>query len=631
MTAGRVSIPHVRALDGLRGAAVAGVLLFHGGHLTGGYLGVDLFFVLSGFLITTLLLVESDSRGSIRLGSFWARRARRLLPALAGVLVGVALYCVVFADPDELNQIRDGAFSTIGYVANWQAIFSGNDYWAMFRAPSPLEHTWSLAIEEQFYLVWPLVFVGLLAWWKRRTPQAVLVTSLVLAAASTALMLWLYEPANTARVYYGTDTRATAILLGAALAAALVVWGEVRSHAGRIALEIAGVVGVAVLAWAWTGLDGGSETLYRGGLLACGIAAVAIIAASMHPRRGPISHAFSWKPLCLLGLISYGVYLWHWPVDIVVSADATGITGWPLFFVQFACTLVIATASYLLLEMPIRRGAGNARQWAVAIPATAAVLVVLVVVVTGGATQPPSASAASRRLAAGVRSARIAGPATPRVLVVGDSVAWHFGTALERRLVPPTAVVANISKIGCIFPDGVKGIDYQDGVHFAAPERPSCNGVLGPALRRFRPTIVLFVAWAPGTAVFVYDGPEERSCDTRYRERYQRALEELATRTQQAGARLVITSYPYSTFDASSRRYRKQVDCVNQTRESTAAATGSTYLDLQRLLCQGPARCEVNGHTLRPDGVHFEGPAMVSVADRVGLALGLSPAPVIPR
>ncbi len=487
-------------------------------------------------------------------------------------------------------------------------MFSGNDYWALFRAPSPLEHTWSLAIEEQFYLVWPLVFVGLLAWWKRRTPQAVLVTSLVFAAVSTALMLVLYEPLNTARVYYGTDTRATAILLGGALAAAFVVWGQVQTRGARIAVEVAGFAGVILLAFAWTGLDGGSETLYRGGLLACGIAAVAIIAAAMHPQRGPIGFVLSWKPLALLGLISYGVYLWHWPVDIVVSAERTGVTGWPLFFVQLAITLGIAIASYVLIEMPIRRGAGSARQWAVAIPVTAVVLVVLVVVVTSGATSPPSASAASRRLAVGVRTAKTAGPATPRVLVVGDSVAWHFGTALERRLKPPTAVVANISKIGCIFPDGVTSVDYHDGVHFAAPNRPSCGGLWDAALRRFQPTIVLFVAWAPGSAEYRYNGHSERSCDPTYRQRYRRELEQLATKVTNAGARLVISSYPYSKFDAPSRADRRQVDCVNDTRRAVATSTASGYLDLQHLLCTAPGRCEINGQHVAARRRPLQGP-----------------------
>ena len=170
----RAGIPHVAALDGLRGTAVAAVLVFHGGHLTGGSLGVDLFFVLSGFLITSLLLAESSTSGTIALGAFRVRRARRLLPALTGTLFGVALYCLAFAKVAELAQIRGDALVTIAYVANWRAVFARQDYWALFQAPSPLQHTWSLAIEEQFYLLWPLVVAALLVWWKRRTPSAVL-------------------------------------------------------------------------------------------------------------------------------------------------------------------------------------------------------------------------------------------------------------------------------------------------------------------------------------------------------------------------------------------------------------------------------------------------------------------------
>src|SRR5260221_6961507 len=150
-------LTHQPALDGLRGLAVAGVLLFHGGHLTGGFLGVDAFFVLSGFLITSLLLAEAGDRGGIALGAFWARRARRLLPALACVLAAVAVYAVLYAKADDLATIRGDALATIGYFANWRAIFTSPDYWAMFRNQSPLDHTWSLALEEQFYLVWPLI------------------------------------------------------------------------------------------------------------------------------------------------------------------------------------------------------------------------------------------------------------------------------------------------------------------------------------------------------------------------------------------------------------------------------------------------------------------------------------------
>ncbi|HEY5011346.1 MAG TPA: acyltransferase, partial [Acidimicrobiia bacterium] len=223
----KAAIPHISALDGARGLAVAGVLLFHGGHLLGGYLGVDFFFTLSGFLITSLLLAESNRTGNIGLGGFWARRARRLLPALAVLMVGVAIYSMTLAKPAELAQIRGDALATLAYGANWRAVYAPLDYWALFSAPSPLNHTWSLAIEEQFYVLWPLLFVGLLAWWKRAVPKAVLVTSLGLAAVSSVLMIVLYDAANSNRVYFGTDTRAAAILFGAALAAWLSIHGPV--------------------------------------------------------------------------------------------------------------------------------------------------------------------------------------------------------------------------------------------------------------------------------------------------------------------------------------------------------------------------------------------------------------------
>ena len=230
---GQRSIPHISALDGARGAAVAGVLLFHGGHLTGGYLGVDFFFTLSGFLITSLLLAEVARHNSVGLGAFWARRARRLLPALVVLMLGVAVYSRVIATPQELPQIRGDALATLAYSANWRSVFAHQSYFALFLSPSPLQHTWSLAIEEQFYLVWPLVFVALFAAFSRATAKAVLVTSLVLAAASVLLTVVLYDARNTNRDYYGTDTRAAAILFGVALAAGLALYGPVKRRGTR--------------------------------------------------------------------------------------------------------------------------------------------------------------------------------------------------------------------------------------------------------------------------------------------------------------------------------------------------------------------------------------------------------------
>ncbi len=211
------SIGHVPGLDGLRGAAVIGVLLFHAhGWLRGGYLGVDLFFVLSGFLITSILLDEHRRHGRIDLGAFWVRRFRRLMPALLSLVPAIALYAQTLAAPSELASLRADALATLAYVANWRAIFAKRSYWQMFTAPSPLEHTWSLAIEEQFYLVWPIVVVLLLRLGRIR---AVLAASIAAAIASCVAMNLLFVEGNTMRVYLGTDTRGAAILIGAALAA----------------------------------------------------------------------------------------------------------------------------------------------------------------------------------------------------------------------------------------------------------------------------------------------------------------------------------------------------------------------------------------------------------------------------
>jgi len=275
----------VRALDGVRGAAVVGVVLFHGGYLRGGYLGVDLFFVLSGYLITSLLLAETTSDGRVHLLAFWARRARRLLPALVLVLAGVAIYASVLAQPTELSRIRGDAVATITYVANWHFVFGGFDYWAQFRAPSPLAHTWSLAIEEQFYVLWPLVVVAVTRWWKHadRAPRAVARRVFLTATAATVgLVAWstfLWQHSHDGmRIYFGTDTRAPAILAGAALAAWCAWRGPVRSRAGRRALEAVAACSVVVLAVAWTRSDG--SWLYRGGLPVCALAALVVLASA---------------------------------------------------------------------------------------------------------------------------------------------------------------------------------------------------------------------------------------------------------------------------------------------------------------------------------------------------------------
>ena len=285
-------LPHVPALDGLRGVAVVGVLAFHLGHLRGGYLGVDLFFVLSGFLITSLLLVEREGTGRIDLGAFWARRARRLLPALFLLLAAVAAYAATNPVDVVMSGLRADALATLAYIANWHAIVADKGYWDLFASPSLLEHTWSLAIEEQLYVVWPLVVFGALRFGRR----AVLGTALVLAAASALAMVVLHGAGDdTSRVYFGTDTRAAAVLVGAALAA----WRGSRFRGA----PAVGAVAAALLGVAWCTVPGTAGWLYEGGFLVCSIAGAVVLAGALQP--GPLATVLSARPLRHLGVISY--------------------------------------------------------------------------------------------------------------------------------------------------------------------------------------------------------------------------------------------------------------------------------------------------------------------------------------
>jgi peptidoglycan/LPS O-acetylase OafA/YrhL len=601
----RATIPHVTALDGARGAAVAGVLLFHGGHLRGGYLGVDLFFALSGFLITSLLLAESGRTGSVGLGGFWARRARRLLPALAVLLVWIAVYGAVFATRQELTQIRYDALATLAYGANWRSVFSHQSYWALFSAPSPLRHAWSLAIEEQFYLVWPLIFVGLLARWKRNTPRAVFVTALVLAGVSSVLMLVLYDPTSTARVYYGTDTRVAAILLGAALAAWLAMTGPTRY---RVALEALGLVGAGVLALAWIRLDGQSVTLYRGGFLACGLCATAVIATVVHPEPGLLSRVLSLRPLCGLGLISYGVYLYHWPIDVVLDEKRVGLGGWPLFAVQTSVTLAVAIASYRFIEQPVRRGAFSSYQWRLLTPALSAGLVGALLAGTAGALAPLGAVGFSDPVApVGITrkdAYKTAAPGARRVLLVGNSVAYLLGPPMATIHSDPPLAVFDAALPSCTFVPSTRIRAPLGGDGAAIVGSRSCHpsSEVG-VVKRFHPDVVLWVMSGPPSALW-HDGHWLQPCTPTYAATFRARLRGEVARLGAGGAKVVITTAAYSryVFHGSDSLIR----CENPLRREVAAATGAQLVDLFAYICpHGQCREKQDGVVLRPDGLHY--------------------------
>ncbi len=373
-TSGGVRLPYLPGLDGLRALAVVAVLLYHAGlpWIPGGFLGVEVFFVISGYLITSLLLAEWHGRGRIDLKAFWLGRARRLLPALYLVLAATLAFAVLFL-PDEVARLRGDAIAAFGYVTNWYLVFGQESYFETVGRPSLLQHLWSLAIEEQFYVLWPLLFfVGLgtkVARWRRR---GVLIAVLAGAAASALLMAILYQPGvDPSRIYYGTDTRAAGLLIGVALA---FVWEPGRfftqnhlrqafgHRTGRwpapLLLDVLGLGALGGLVWFCLRLDETQPFLFRGGFALVALATAVVIAVVVHPRAYLGPGLLGWRPLRWIGLRSYGIYLWHWPVFMVTRPQLdVPLDGLPLLALRLAATVVLADLSYRFVETPIRRGA----------------------------------------------------------------------------------------------------------------------------------------------------------------------------------------------------------------------------------------------------------------------------------
>ncbi len=415
---GRENGGRLAGLDGLRAIAVLAVLIYHAdlGVLSGGFLGVDVFFVISGFLITTLLLAERDRLGRIRLREFWLRRARRLLPALFLVLAGTILMAVVLA-PDEVARVRGDTLAALAYVTNWYLILRQQSYFEAVGRPSPLLHLWSLAVEEQFYVLWPLLLTAGLLIARRR---GMLILTILGAAGSAILMAALYVPGvDPSRVYYGTDTHAVGLLVGAALALAwspvarsstpasspagqvadapaltspaLPPWPEAddpAGHAGpyptrpgRAAIlsasaarlvrrvpwwDAAGIAGLALMGACFWLFDEYEPWLYRGGFVVLAIVTAGVIVASVRPGGWLGARVLDRQPLRWIGERSYGIYLWHWPIFTMTRPQLdVQLDPIPDLALRVALTLLAAEASYRFVETPVRKGAlGRAwRAW----------------------------------------------------------------------------------------------------------------------------------------------------------------------------------------------------------------------------------------------------------------------------
>jgi len=403
----------LRGLDGLRAIAVTTVILFHltPGLLPGGYLGVDIFFVISGFLITTLLLRERAATGRIVLPSFWARRARRLLPALALVVLASCSAALIIGG-DVLVGIGRQVLGAATFSYNWLGITSDASYFDS-TTPELLRNLWSLAVEEQFYLVWPLIIAALVLL-KRRGWRLAIVTALALGSI-TAMVALALTGVDATRLYYGTDTHSFGLAIGAALAILALDWSPRPLEWHRVARQLLpafGAVAVAaLLALSWL-LAEDSVWVFRGGLVLVAVLTALAIAGAIIPGS-PLGRALDVLPLRVIGERSYGLYLWHWPAVILVTAAAPALNPWAIGGIALAITVVGASLSYHFVEQPIRRRGfraaaaawaqawrGGARRSVGVAAASVAVLALLGGAVTAVVTAP-SAGIAQERIEAG--------------------------------------------------------------------------------------------------------------------------------------------------------------------------------------------------------------------------------------
>lgn len=462
--ASRPRIAYIPGLDGMRGFwVVLGPIIFHArpDFLPGGILAIDLFFVLSSYLITTIALNEWQKTGRLDLVAYAGRRVRRLLPALFLCVGALTIYLAFFADAALIPRWTGSIAATLAYSANWFEIFSGVSYFQQFENPSPLYHAWSFAIEEQFYLFAPFFFLACLKFAKRHAVRVLVIVSTLLALASAAMMSLLYRGGDPSRVYYGTDTRAQALFAGIALAGIVHAYGPPRTVRGRNLLVASGYLGAVAMGVAVFTISERTGWLFDyGGFLATAIVSGLMVLALSQPVRGPLHWFFGSPPMRWLGKVSYGLYLFHWPIYLVViKPDRLATTGG--FALGMLLTVAAAGLSFHLIEQPIMhrrvpflRG-HRLQPWPAAFAGSLCVIGILIGLLAVNANKPAEVR---QVLIAGAGTSATAEPGALgtqgelRVLVVGDSVSQQIGEALTAWAAthPGKIVVYNKSHLGCI-------------------------------------------------------------------------------------------------------------------------------------------------------------------------------------
>ncbi len=677
---------YVPALDGFRGLGVAFVVLFHVGVLKGGWLGVDLFFVLSGFLITRLLVTERATTGRISLRNFWARRARRLLPALIMAMAGVTLYAWWYPEktllPTDLPRQMLGA---LFYFSNWLQLATSGGYWDRFSTPSPMKHLWSLSIEEQFYMLFPLVMLVVFAVVRRRARIAWILGAMAVASWATGLIL-LATGSGFERVYLGTDTRVGAVLCGCTLGY-LACSPAHRISMTKVArvLSVPAMIGVVVAMVVVAG-DTNWPTVEWLLMPAFELAVVVLLIVAIDVERPSITNAVATlPPLRWLGTISYGLYLWHFPICLAFDRAMRHSSRWLVVPVEIAASIVVAAASYRFVEEPIRRQRVHLPRL-VPIIAVGAILALSFFsldqssavasahradvergafdnvvaapddgAATGAATDdtsttvvgidpvtttaPASSSSSTSSSAPGSTVPVVTTPTvrptipltaptgrSPRVLLIGDSVALFLNRALQADQKKLGVIASGTGGPGC----GVGGVAQIAG---ASPiPKPalvkSCkkwHDGFADLVQKAKPDVVLLAFGAIQRYTMRLGGVDYQPCDRQYGDWYEDLMSKEIALLNRTGAPVAVMPMSYSRFGGTATT-DDSIDCINAaTARAVDRQLAGFILPIDKWTCPTRSTCkdEVNGVVLRPDGLHFEG-AGASVAMRwvIGIIYG---------
>ena len=617
-------MPYVPSLDGLRALAIVAVIAYHLGYLRGGYLGVDLFFVVSGYLITTLLLAERDRRGTVSLRSFWASRARRLLPTLLVVVVAVMVATRCWEPSWRWTTIRGDAFATLLYVQNWHLIVSGTSY---FDGASPFRHAWSLSLEEQFYLVWPLVVVAVVAGAKRRTRLGVGLVASVGAVASAVWMAVLArgnpDPARLSRLYLGTDTRAMTVLTGVVLAV-VVAWLRDDRRARGLAdwRRVAAVVALPALALAVVMVARAGNVnvrMYRGGFVVFALVSASLVLACVG-GVGPLAVLLAVRPLRWIGRLSYALYLWSWPVQ-VFGIDRFGLHGRGLVLAVGVVSTVLAVLTTELVEHPIRHGVRlRGRRW-VGPTAFAACAALVVGLAADGAAAPDYTRVSDQTVAAAAlnpfdRASQ--GGAAPVVMVTGDSVAWSMGWEMSDAV--PGVRIDDRAMIGCgTMPAGTEWIARD--LSEPQPYPPTCRlqARAEAAGLAAHPNVVVLGVGAWEVYDQLYEGRRLRAGGDALRRLVVARLDQRIGTYLAAGAQVIVplvACYGRMLPPHGPERHDPKLRAwMNGILWEVAARRGPrvTVVDPTSLLCNdGGTRVRhyagLTDGVPRPDGAHYDLP-----------------------